>query len=271
MIGCGAAPEREEPRPAAPAAAQRPDLGIARLDARIGGDRVASAGIVLDADRGLVVTSAHPLWGATSLKVTTGLAVLHGRIVARDACDDLALVEVQPRLPGLVALRPSDDAALRSGRAVRVVRRHSRRPSGAGADLETVAAAPASSSRPARRGARRRRRRAPCRSPARCRPRRAAPRCSRPTAAWPGWRSWAARTGARPPPPLPWERIAARLAELRSRPAHGLRRLGAPLPLRARPAPPRRRRGIPASGARDARLNAPVPATRLPGTGKVDA
>ena len=44
------------------------------------------------------------MWGAKSLRVTTGLGVLHGRIVARAPCADLALVEVEPRVPGLVAL-----------------------------------------------------------------------------------------------------------------------------------------------------------------------
>jgi S1-C subfamily serine protease len=45
------------------------------------------------------------------VRVTTGLGVLHGRIVARAPCDDLALVEVEPRVPGLVALPPADGSA----------------------------------------------------------------------------------------------------------------------------------------------------------------
>jgi hypothetical protein len=93
-------------RPAASAAGQagsRADLAVVALTARIGDEVVESSGTVLDADRGLVLTTAHSLWGATSLKVTTGLALLHGRIVARNPCDDMALVETQPRLPGLVA------------------------------------------------------------------------------------------------------------------------------------------------------------------------
>ncbi len=269
MIGCGAAPEREEPRPAAPAAAQRPDLGVARLDARIGGDRVTSAGIVLDANRGLVVTSAHPLWGATSLKVTTGLAVLHGRIVARDACDDIALVEVQPRLPGLVALRPSDDAALRSGRTVRVVRRHSRRPSGAGADLETVAARPRASSGPLAV--------VPGVAPAGAVPLAGAlpPEASgapllAPDGRLAGMALVGRADGRATAAAVPWERIAARLAELRSGP-HTVY-VGWERHYRCAPAQHRHAAaGHPGFRRSHARLNAPVPATRLPGTGKVDA
>ena len=83
-----------------------PELGVVGLQARIGGDDVRSSGIVIDADKGLVLTNAHSLWGAKSLRVATGLAVLFGRIVARDACDDLAIVELQPRVPGLSALLP---------------------------------------------------------------------------------------------------------------------------------------------------------------------
>ncbi len=74
------------------------------IQARIGGDDVRSSGFVIDAENGLVLTNAHSLWGARSLRVSTGLAVLFGRIVARDACDDLAIVELQPRVPGLSAL-----------------------------------------------------------------------------------------------------------------------------------------------------------------------
>ena len=88
---------------AAPAA---PDLGlgVVAIDARIGNQRVRSSGAIVDARAGLVVTSAHTVWGATSLRLTTGLGVLHGRLVARAPCAGLALIEIQPRVPGLVAL-----------------------------------------------------------------------------------------------------------------------------------------------------------------------
>src|SRR4051812_37771506 len=82
----------------------RLNLGVVAVEARVGGDAVHGSGTVVDADRGLVLTSARAVWGATSLKLSTGLGILYGRIVARAPCDELALVETQPRVPGLVSL-----------------------------------------------------------------------------------------------------------------------------------------------------------------------
>jgi putative serine protease PepD len=80
------------------------NLGVVAIDARIGDRRVRSSGAVVDGRAGLVVTSAHTVWGATSLRLTTGLGVLHGRRVARAPCAGLAVIEIQPRIPGLVAM-----------------------------------------------------------------------------------------------------------------------------------------------------------------------
>ena len=88
-------------------AAQRTDplaFAVVAIDARIGGDAVRSSGVVINGDKGLVLTTAHSIWGATSLRMTTGVGVLYGRIVGRAPCSDLALIEAQPRIPGLVAL-----------------------------------------------------------------------------------------------------------------------------------------------------------------------
>jgi S1-C subfamily serine protease len=90
---------------AASAPARQPlELGVVGIDARIGEGRVRSSGTVIDARAGLVVTSAHTVWGATSLRLITGLGILHGRLVARAPCAGLAVIEIQPRIPGLVAL-----------------------------------------------------------------------------------------------------------------------------------------------------------------------
>jgi hypothetical protein len=93
--------------PAAPAQAPAPqplELGLVAIDARVGGDLVRSSGTVIDADAGLVLTAAHSIWGATALRLSTGVGLLHGRIVARAPCTDIALIETQPRIPGLAAL-----------------------------------------------------------------------------------------------------------------------------------------------------------------------
>jgi S1-C subfamily serine protease len=87
--------------------AERLNLGVVAIDALIGDERVHSSGTVIDPRAGLVVTSAHTVWGATSLRLTTGLGVLHGRVVARAPCAGLAVIEIQPRVPGLVALEPA--------------------------------------------------------------------------------------------------------------------------------------------------------------------
>ena len=268
IAGCGG---HDDPAPHRAAAASQPpadrlDLGVVAVTARIGRDLVRSAGAVYDAERGLVLTTAHSVWGARSLKVSTGIAVLHGRIVARDACDDLALLETQPRLPGLVAVRPSADGDAAARRPIVAVRRRAGLPR-SGPELTTQ--------RIVLEG-------------------RAA------GALLPGVRPQGAVAVARTLPPeatgspligadgrlaalalvvengrataraaLPWETIAARLQELRpgDRAQYvGWRRHHRCAAALQRYAAARH----PGFRAADARLNAPVPATRLPGTQKVD-
>jgi S1-C subfamily serine protease len=93
-------------QPQAPQASaeERLNLGVVAIEAKVGGDQVLGSGTVIDAGRGLVLTSIRAVWGATSLKLSTGLGIVHGRIVARAPCDGLALVETQPRIPGLISL-----------------------------------------------------------------------------------------------------------------------------------------------------------------------
>src|SRR4051812_41193370 len=88
IAACGSS---ERKSPAALSAAQRLDLAVTGIDARIGTGETRGSGIVIDARHGLVVTAAHTVWGARRLKVTTAVGVLHGRIVARAPCDDLAV------------------------------------------------------------------------------------------------------------------------------------------------------------------------------------
>jgi hypothetical protein len=106
------------------------DFAIVGIEARVGGDLVRSSGAVIEADKGLVVTTARSVWGATSLRLTTGVGILHGRIVARAPCSNVALLEMQPRIPGLVALdgggtlaRPLDAVARAADGSVEHLRR----------------------------------------------------------------------------------------------------------------------------------------------------
>src|SRR3954451_16261976 len=113
-----------------PKPVDRLNLGVVAIEARIGGDAVHSSGTVIDADRGLVLTSARGVWGATSLKLATGLGILHGRIVARAACDELALVETQPRVPGLISLADRTGTTPPTGAIVTAYGRRLTRPGG---------------------------------------------------------------------------------------------------------------------------------------------
>ncbi|HET6547035.1 MAG TPA: trypsin-like peptidase domain-containing protein [Solirubrobacter sp.] len=128
------------PRAGAPVGPRTPDrvnLGVVAIEARVGGDPVHSSGTVIDAERGLVLTSARAVWGAKSLKVDTGLGLLYGRIVARAPCDGLALVETQPRVPGLVSLA---DAATTTTTPGSLVTAYGRRVARPGAGLLTLPA-----------------------------------------------------------------------------------------------------------------------------------
>jgi len=119
VAACGAG-EQREPAATPP---QRIELGLVGIGARIGNDAVRSSGIVVDAQAGLVVTTAHTVWGARSLKLDTPVGLLHGRIVARAPCDDLALLETYPRIPGLVAPVPAPSSSPEKGQALRSIGR----------------------------------------------------------------------------------------------------------------------------------------------------
>jgi hypothetical protein len=82
--GCGGASHHPPAASSRPLSAeQRLNLGVTAIVAVIGGDHVRSSGIVIDGSRGLVLTAAHSIWGATSLRLTTGVALVYGRVVGR--------------------------------------------------------------------------------------------------------------------------------------------------------------------------------------------
>ena len=111
--------------PTAPAQAPSPDrleLGLVAIEAQIGDDVVRSSGTVVDAGDGLILTAAHSIWGAKALRLSTGVGVLHGRIVARAPCSDVALIETQPRIPGIAALPDRAGTAVPGGALTAVAR-----------------------------------------------------------------------------------------------------------------------------------------------------
>jgi S1-C subfamily serine protease len=134
--GCGGA----SPSSAAPRVnpQERMDFAVVGVESRIGGDRVLGSGFVIDGQRGLVLTAAHTVWGARSLKLATGLGVLHGRIVARAPCDDLAVLEVYPRIPGLAPLPAAPPGSASS----QLLRSLGRRHTSPGAESAALASIP---------------------------------------------------------------------------------------------------------------------------------
>src|SRR3954454_16297367 len=145
VSGCG---HSSTPSAAPRAKAQeRMDFAVVGVDARIGGEDVRGAGFVIDGPRGLVLTAAHAVWGARSLKLSTQLGVLHGRIVARAPCDDIALVEAYPRIPGL--LSPAPAPAPGPGRLLRSVGRRSTDPDAGAYGLVSIPVRASSGAGPA--------------------------------------------------------------------------------------------------------------------------
>jgi S1-C subfamily serine protease len=119
LLACGAA----ETRRGVAAPPSRMDLAVVAIDSRIGDATVHSSGVVVDSNRGLVLTSAHGVWGARSLKLTTALGLVHGRIIARAPCHDLAVLAFEPRIPGLASLPGSPTGDPADGQALRAVGR----------------------------------------------------------------------------------------------------------------------------------------------------
>jgi S1-C subfamily serine protease len=107
--------------------AQRINLAVVAIEARVGDDTVHNSGTIIDADRGLVLTSNRSVWGATSLRIGTGLGLLYGRIVARAPCDDIAILETYPQIPGLLTL-PLASAAPPTGELLTAIGRRRANP-----------------------------------------------------------------------------------------------------------------------------------------------
>jgi S1-C subfamily serine protease len=259
--------------PAAPApltAEQRLNLGVVAIDARIGTDRVRSSGTVIDAAGGLILTSAHTVWGARSLRLTTGLGVLHGRVVARAACDDLALVETQPRLPGLVALPPAGGPPSKASLLSTVGRREAEPDAGAAGLLSIPTRAAATGVR-ASLGPRLRPIGGAILLDAPIVPEASGGALVDSSGRLAGMAIATERDGAAADGvAVPWQLVVARLDELR--PGHRRVFVGWRYQYRcARRLHDHAAAEHPGYRRVDARLDAPVPATRLPGTGGVDA
>jgi putative serine protease PepD len=76
-------------------------------------------GVVIDADRGLVLTSNHLVEGADSIELATGDGAATGAsVLARAQCDDLALLAMDAPPAGTTALKPGNSSTLRPGQPI---------------------------------------------------------------------------------------------------------------------------------------------------------
>jgi S1-C subfamily serine protease len=242
----------------APSGDDRLKLGVVAIDARIGDGRVHSSGTVVDPRAGLVVTSAHTIWGATSLRLTTGLGILHGRVVARAPCADLAVIEIQPRIPGLVALPTTTSSPQATELLTAVGRREDPLLNIPIRVAGTAAALPVEPGLPELERA--------IRLDAALVPGSSGGALVNGNGEVVGMTMATARGGA---VAVPWSAVEARLRELQI----GKRRIYVGWGSQYRCAPLLQayaRREYPGYRPRDARINAPVPATRLPGTRELD-
>jgi S1-C subfamily serine protease len=123
LASCGGGGAKHRRAPAARPAKDAVNPAVVAVDARIGRVRVHASGFVIDSNSGLVLTSAHDVWGATSLRLTTALGILHGRVVARAPCEDIAVVKAEPRIPGFVTLPAAPTTSPADGELLRVVGR----------------------------------------------------------------------------------------------------------------------------------------------------
>jgi S1-C subfamily serine protease len=76
------------------------------------------SGVVYDAGRGLILTSNHFVEQAVSLQVDVNGRTVQGRPVARAQCNDLTLVRLRPKPPGLTAIKFGDSDRVKSGEDV---------------------------------------------------------------------------------------------------------------------------------------------------------
>ncbi len=116
LSGCGGSEEFSEEQLIADV---RPS--IVQITGRVGDSGSSGTGVVIDAERGLVLTNAHVIAGASALRAKAGdRAATEGpaRIVAQAPCEDLAVIAFSERTPGLKELALGDSSTVELGQHV---------------------------------------------------------------------------------------------------------------------------------------------------------
>jgi S1-C subfamily serine protease len=118
LAGCGGGTKSSAGSSAAP----DPVKSVVFVRA-IYGDHVGSAtGVVIDAQRGLVLTANHAMENAPAIEVTLYDGTLkHGRPVARAQCHDLALLKLSPLPLGVPAIKFANSRDVSLDEPVRTV------------------------------------------------------------------------------------------------------------------------------------------------------
>jgi S1-C subfamily serine protease len=83
------------------------------------GRHTHATAVITDAAKGLLLTSNHNVEGAKAVTVTLANGgMVSAKILARAQCEDLALLGMTVRPPGLVGLRPQGASRVRAGDTV---------------------------------------------------------------------------------------------------------------------------------------------------------
>ena len=76
-------------------------------------------GVIVDADKGMVLTNAHVVAGQTSIKATVGGDEVNARVLGQAPCEDLAVIQLNPKPPNLTEAELGDaKATAKSGASV---------------------------------------------------------------------------------------------------------------------------------------------------------
>ena len=91
------------------------------LSGRVGEGTSGGTGVVIDAERGLVLTNSHVVVGLSALRARVGddeSTEGPARVVAKAPCEDLAVVELVNKPPGLTAIPFGSSAEVTGGQTV---------------------------------------------------------------------------------------------------------------------------------------------------------
>lgn len=89
------------------------------LTGRVGDGTSGGTGVVIDAERGLVLTNSHVVVGLSALRARVGddeATEGPARVVAKAPCEDLAVVELVNAPPDLTAITSAAPPMSRAGR-----------------------------------------------------------------------------------------------------------------------------------------------------------